>query len=205
MIVGNRARDFGQKKIGKGWSDLANLSLLRFGLENSNKIGQFFSGRAASSPSAVVVGVHVHIGVHVVIVVVVVIVIVVVDVDWNFEVMLISGWITQIVPSCLGPKLKIFSEDFTFQKHNSQRWGKGTFYREGVGTSNFTTTTGHFFQNIESVFLVDHNYEINKYHNIEIDKDHYYKNQDIKKNEKNIESLSFVWFSNFDEVILPME
>ncbi len=25
---------------------------------------------------------------------------------------------------------------------------------EGVGTSNFTTTTGHFFQNIESVFLV---------------------------------------------------
>ena len=47
-------------------------------------------------------------------------------------------------------------------------------------------------QNVESVFLVDHNYEINKDHNIEIDKDHYYENQDIKKNEKNIESLSFV-------------
>jgi len=85
VIVGNRIWDFGQKKIGKGWSDLANLSLLRFGLKNSNEIGQLFSGRAASSTSAVVVGVHVHIGVHVVIVVVVVIVIVVVDVDWNFK------------------------------------------------------------------------------------------------------------------------
>ena len=30
-------------------------------------------------------------------------------------------------------------------------------------------------QNIESLFLVDHNYEIDKDQNIEIDKDHYYK------------------------------
>ncbi len=32
--------------------------------------------------------------------------------------------------------------------------------REGVGTSNFTTTTGHFFLYIESVFLVHHYYKI---------------------------------------------
>jgi len=31
---------------------------------------------------------------------------------------------------------------------------------EGVGTSNFTTTTGHFFHYIESGFLVDHYYDI---------------------------------------------
>ncbi len=47
-------------------------------------------------------------------------------------------------------------------------------------------------QNIESLFLVDHNYEIDKDQNIEIDKDHYYKNQNVEKNEKNIESISFV-------------
>ena len=28
--------------------------------------------------------------------------------------------------------------------------------------------------------------------------DHYYKNQNVEKNEKNIESLSFVWFSNLN-------
>ena len=39
-----------------------------------------------------------------------------------------------------------------------------TFQGEGVRTSNFTTTTGHFFQNIESVFLVPHYYDN---HNIE--------------------------------------
>ncbi len=32
--------------------------------------------------------------------------------------------------------------------------------REGVGTSNFTTTTGHFFHYIENGFLVDHYYVI---------------------------------------------
>ena len=31
-----------------------------------------------------------------------------------------------------------------------------------------------------------------RHQNIKIDKDHYYKNQNVKKNEKNIESLSFV-------------
>ena len=44
--------------------------------------------------------------------------------------------------------------------------------REGVGTSNFTTTTGVFFHNVESPFLVDHY--------IEIDKDHYYENHNVK-------------------------
>ncbi len=40
--------------------------------------------------------------------------------------------------------------------------------------------------------------------NVEIEKDHYYKNQNVEKNEKNIKSLSFVKFSNFDKVILPL-
>jgi hypothetical protein len=31
---------------------------------------------------------------------------------------------------------------------------------EGVGTSNFTTTTSHFFHYIENGFLVDHYYVI---------------------------------------------
>jgi len=30
----------------------------------------------------------------------------------------------------------------------------------GVGTSNFTTTTGHFFHYIKNGFLVDHYYNI---------------------------------------------
>jgi hypothetical protein len=32
--------------------------------------------------------------------------------------------------------------------------------REGVGMSNFTTTTGHFFHNIKNGFVVDHYYNI---------------------------------------------
>ena len=28
--------------------------------------------------------------------------------------------------------------------------------------------------------------------------DHYYENQNVEKNEKNIESLIFVWFSHFN-------
>ncbi len=36
---------------------------------------------------------------------------------------------------------------------NKNKW-------EGVGTSNFRTTTGHFFQNVEIVFLVYHHYDI---------------------------------------------
>jgi hypothetical protein len=35
-----------------------------------------------------------------------------------------------------------------------------TNQREGVGTLNFRTTTGHFFQNVEIVFLVYHYYDI---------------------------------------------
>jgi hypothetical protein len=38
---------------------------------------------------------------------------------------------------------------------NRKRYTKG----EGVGTSNFRTTTGHFFQNVEIVFLVYHYYD----------------------------------------------
>ena len=80
---------------------------------------------------------------------------------------------------------------------------------------NFTTTTGHFFQNIASVFLVHHYYDIrtsksvflvdqnikidkdqnikiDKDQNIKNDKDHYFKNQNVEKNEKSIKSLSFV-------------
>ena len=52
------------------------------------------------------------------------------------------------------------------------------FCGEGVGTSNFTTTSGVFFHNVENGFLVDH----------------YYENQNVEKNEKNVESLSFVKF-----------
>ena len=40
-------------------------------------------------------------------------------------------------------------------------------YWEGVGTSNFRTTTGHFFQNVEMVFLVDQNIESQKDQNVE--------------------------------------
>ena len=34
------------------------------------------------------------------------------------------------------------------------------FKWEGVGTSNFTTTTGDFFQNVKNGFWVDHYYDI---------------------------------------------
>ena len=39
--------------------------------------------------------------------------------------------------------------------------------REGVGTSNFRTTTGHFFQNVKMVFLVDQNIKSQKDQNVE--------------------------------------
>jgi hypothetical protein len=58
---------------------------------------------------------------------------------------------------------------------------------EVVGTSNFTTTTGHFFHYIENGFLVDHY--------IEIDKDHYYENHNVKKNVKRTSKVSVL--SNF--------
>ncbi len=44
---------------------------------------------------------------------------------------------------------------------------KRGFFREGVGTSNFRTTTGHFFQNVEMVFLVDQNIESQKDQSVE--------------------------------------
>ena len=50
--------------------------------------------------------------------------------------------------------------------------------REGVGTSNFRTTTGHFFQNVEMVFLVDQNVEKGKDQNIE----------SIHKSDQNVEN-----------------
>ena len=53
---------------------------------------------------------------------------------------------------------------------------------EGVGTSNFTTTTGNFFQNVKNGFWVDHY--------IEIDKDHYYKNHNVEKNVKRTSKVS---------------
>ncbi len=57
-------------------------------------------------------------------------------------------------------------------------------------------------QNIKSVFLVHHYFDIttSKLTKITTKKVvyHYYENQNLKKNEKNIESLSFVWFSHFD-------
>jgi hypothetical protein len=51
-------------------------------------------------------------------------------------------------------------------------------------------------QNIKSVFLVHHYYDIttSKLTKITTTKvvDHYYENQNVKKNEKNIENISFV-------------
>ncbi len=44
------------------------------------------------------------------------------------------------------------------------------FYRlfgEGVGTSTIRTSTGQKFQNVEMVFLVDQNVEIQKDQNVE--------------------------------------
>jgi hypothetical protein len=81
---------------------------------------------------------------------------------------------------------------------------------EGVGTSNFTTTTGDYFQNVENVFWVDHYYDITtskmsfelittttsqcrkcllswsllRHHNVEnvFLVHHYYENQNVEKN-----------------------
>ncbi len=64
---------------------------------------------------------------------------------------------------------------------------KTIIWGEGVGTSNFTTTTGNFFQNVENGFWVDHY--------IKIDKDHYYKNHNLKKNVKRTSKVSVL--SNF--------
>ncbi len=51
-------------------------------------------------------------------------------------------------------------------------------------------------QNIESIFLVHHYYDITTLKSTEITTtkvvDHYVENQNIEKNEKNIESLRFV-------------
>ncbi len=73
--------------------------------------------------------------------------------------------------------------------------------------SNFTTTTGDFFHNIENAFLVDHNYNITTSKKafqfittLKLTKittttkvvDHYYENRNVKKKEKNIEKISFV-------------
>ena len=50
------------------------------------------------------------------------------------------------------------------------------------------------------VFLVDQNIEKQKDQNVEnvFWVDHYYENQNVEKNEKNIENLNFVWFSHFN-------
>ena len=60
-------------------------------------------------------------------------------------------------------------------------------------------------QNIESLFLVDHNYKIAKIRTSKLTKitttkvvDHFYENQNVEKNKKNIKSLSFVWFSHLN-------
>ncbi len=72
--------------------------------------------------------------------------------------------------------------------------------------SHFTTTTGDFFHNIENAFLVDHNYNITTSKiafqfitTLNLTKittmkvvNHYYENQNVEKNEKNIEKISFV-------------
>ncbi len=52
-------------------------------------------------------------------------------------------------------KCKHFFKTFFFSKKHFL-----LTQREGVGTSNFTTTTGHFFHYIENGFLVDHYYVI---------------------------------------------
>ena len=47
--------------------------------------------------------------------------------------------------------------------------------------SNFRTTTGHFFQNVEIVFLVHHYYDNQNIESVFL-VHHYYVNQNIKKN-----------------------
>ena len=78
--------------------------------------------------------------------------------------------------------------------------------REKVRTTNFTTSK--FKKNvekiaidhyIEKIYNSDQNVESEKDQNIESENittskvvDHYYKNQNVEKNEKNVESLIFV-------------
>jgi len=101
---------------------------------------------------------------------------------------------------------------FSFQQKNEKvvSWEKCCLsFGEKVTTMKIRTSKtkknikkSSKHQNIESIFLVHHYYDINtsKLTKITTTKvvDHYYENQNIEKNEKNIESLSFVWFSHFD-------
>ena len=52
-------------------------------------------------------------------------------------------------------------------------------------------------QNVEMVFLVDQNVE-KRIITTSKRVDHYYENHNVEKNEKNVESLIFVWFSHFN-------
>ncbi len=81
--------------------------------------------------------------------------------------------------------------------------------------SNFTTTTGHFFHYIKNVFLVNHYYDIRTlksfflvHHNIEIDKDHYYKSSwsllQKSEGQKEWKEHRKSQFCLIFEVILPM-
>ncbi len=54
------------------------------------------------------------------------------------------------IPYCIS---KLYLTHDSAQTFLSKKW-------EGVGTSNFTTSTGQKFQNVEMVFLVDQNIEI---------------------------------------------
>ncbi len=65
-----------------------------------------------------------------------------------------------------------------------------------IRTSKFKKNIEKFVNHhyIESGFLVDHYIE----NQCVFLAHHYYKNQNVKKNEKNIKSLIFVWFLNFD-------
>ena len=83
---------------------------------------------------------------------------------------------------------------------------------EKVRTTNFTTSKTkknikkfgdhHYIKNLHKS---DQNIEKDKDQNIKKTKittskvvDHYYKNHNVEKNEKNIKKISFVWFSHFD-------
>ena len=59
--------------------------------------------------------------------------------------------------------------------------------REGVGTSTIRTSTGQKFQNVEMVFLVDQNVEIQKDQNVENGfwVDHNSDNQNVENSIKN--------------------
>ncbi len=76
--------------------------------------------------------------------------------------------------------------------------------REKVTTTNFTTSKFKknvkkiaIYHYIEKIYNSDQNVESEKDQNIESENtskvvDHYYKNQNDEKNEKNVESLIFV-------------